>query len=946
MSKPYTILAELKRKSPRGYWADRILAEIEYALMLSKTHGGQYDRVVTTALDSLANGLAERRVIDETLVRDTESALSPIEAAAKSLNVICVAHAHIDMNWMWRFDETVAVTIDTFRTILDLMDEYPEFCFSQSQASVYRIIEEYAPDMLEPIRARVAEGRWEVTASTWVEADKNMPNGESMARHILYTKRYLSKLLGISPKRLQIDFEPDTFGHSANVPEILARGGVKYYYHCRGAQGDNIRRWKAPSGNQVIVYREPQWYNAEISPDMALHVPEFCSKYGLDTALKVYGVGDHGGGPTRRDLNRLIDMDTWPIYPHIKFGTLHQFFALLDPIADRLPEVNEELNCIFTGCYTSQSRIKAANRRAESTLVEAESFSALGSTLRLCNHRQEALAKGWRDTLFNQFHDIITGSGTIDTREYALGLFQETMATAGTVRSQALRAIASHVEMPPREQAQPAQVQCKSRNNIESTSEGAGVGFGVDRLVVSQVSRDQGNNRYFVVFNASDHAREEVVEFVIWDWDVTPGHIEVIGPDGTVVQHQLLDASPIHYWGHSYRRLLVAVSVPAFGYSAYRVTESDEVQPTEAPWPDQLVERPHEYILENELVKAVLDPQACSLLSLVDKKTGEDLVPEEQRSGVFQFVIEDDSRGMTAWRVGRHMTTKSLIEGIRVTESHLSPSALRQYVRYEVPFSSSNLQVEVSLDKGSSRIDYSVTCDWREIGEQGKGIPSLRFLAPVSYPCNVYRYDVPFGAIDRIPLNMDVPANSVAAAVRSDPNLPSVALVSDSKYGYRGYSQSLSVSLIRSSFNPDPYPEIGVHKFRLGLVVAPLRSNKQLIDIGVDYNRPMSVVSVRPGDNSLPATGSLLEVDSSAVAVSSVKVPEDCADSDSIVVRLYETQGTSAKVPLTFKRSVASASLVDITEQDSEALVHPTDSKTIVVEVRPYSVTAVKVDFE
>jgi len=134
-----------------------------------------------------------------------EEALLPMSAAVKSYTLHCVAHAHIDMNWMWGFPETAAVTMDTFRTMLDLMKEYPQFTFSHSQASTYRIVEKHDPEMLAEIKARVKEGRWEVTASTWVEADKNMPNGESLARHALYTKRYLSDLLGVDPDDLSLD---------------------------------------------------------------------------------------------------------------------------------------------------------------------------------------------------------------------------------------------------------------------------------------------------------------------------------------------------------------------------------------------------------------------------------------------------------------------------------------------------------------------------------------------------------------------------------------------------------------------------------------------------------------------------------------------------------------------------------------------------------------------
>ena len=121
---------------------------------------------------------------------------------------------------MWPWHETVAVTLETFRTMLKLLEEYPQFTFSQSQASVYRIVEEFEPEMLEKIKKYVHEGRWEVTASTWVEADKNMPNLESMAHHLLMTKEYLSRLLEIDPATLNLDYEPDTFGHTYLLPLI------------------------------------------------------------------------------------------------------------------------------------------------------------------------------------------------------------------------------------------------------------------------------------------------------------------------------------------------------------------------------------------------------------------------------------------------------------------------------------------------------------------------------------------------------------------------------------------------------------------------------------------------------------------------------------------------------------------------------------------------------
>ena len=162
------------------------------------------------------------------------------------------------MNWMWGFHETVGTTIDTFRTMLQIMKEYPQFRFSQSQASVYRILERFAPEMLEEVRQRVREGRWEVTASTWVENDKNLPSGESLLRQYLLAKRYLCGLFDLRPEDLALDFEPDTFGHSAYVPEVAASAGVKYYYHCRGRETHElISRWRPPPGRSCCCIPSP-----------------------------------------------------------------------------------------------------------------------------------------------------------------------------------------------------------------------------------------------------------------------------------------------------------------------------------------------------------------------------------------------------------------------------------------------------------------------------------------------------------------------------------------------------------------------------------------------------------------------------------------------------------------------------------------------------------------
>ena len=203
---------------------ERILSETHFGLQLSRRHGGMYDSQLDSALNILEACMDAEGVLTKSACMEAEGALLPLSAAAKEYEVIYASHAHIDMNWMWGWQETVAVTLSTFRTMLNLMKEYPEFTFSQSQASVYKIVEEFDPDMMKEIQARIREGRWEVTANAWVETDKNMPDTESLLRHIRVTRDYLKDVWGV--EKVEVDFSPDTFGHSRFVPEINTFGSI------------------------------------------------------------------------------------------------------------------------------------------------------------------------------------------------------------------------------------------------------------------------------------------------------------------------------------------------------------------------------------------------------------------------------------------------------------------------------------------------------------------------------------------------------------------------------------------------------------------------------------------------------------------------------------------------------------------------------------------------
>ena len=346
-----------------------------------------------------------------------------------------------------------------------------------------------------------------------------MISAESMARHLLYTKTYLSRLLDITPESLQVDFEPDTFGHPLGVPEVLSHAGVKYMYHCRGAENLELYRFRAKSGAEVIAYLDVDWYNRPINYAMAAFLPGFCKRNHVSGGLHVYGVGDHGGGPTRADIEKVLTMQSWPLMATIRFGRFDEYFRSVEESREHFPVIDRELNFVFTGCYTSQSRIKRANRLGEDRLYDAEALQAMATLAGAQPEATVPMDKAWQNVLFNHFHDILPGSGVRDTREYALGLFQETESYATGSMNRTMQSIAEAVD---------TTALGLPQNLQGSAAVGAGAGHGVVQGAklehkgftqyanVSDISRGGGDVRAFVLYNTTSYPRKERVQLTLW----------------------------------------------------------------------------------------------------------------------------------------------------------------------------------------------------------------------------------------------------------------------------------------------------------------------------------------------------------------------------------------------------------------------------------------------
>lgn len=361
---------------------------------------------------------------------------------AKDFTTYIVGHAHIDMNWLWLWPETIDVCKNTFTSVVNLMNEFPEFNYEQSQPATYSVMQEKYPELFARIKDAVKRGQWDPIGTTWVEGDLNMSSGESIVRSILYGKRYIKKQFGVESR---ICWEPDTFGHPWTVPQILKKSGIDYYYFMRCAQTAPLFWWESPDGSRVLGYSTTNYSGNIISDGNLGGAVEFANATSSRDFMRTYGVGDHGGGPSRDMIRSARDLQTREEYPAVKFSTATDYFNLAAKTGEKYPIWNTEMNSIFEGCYTTHADIKRWNRECESLLPTAESFAVCAAKGGQ-PYSSSDFERSWRKTCFNQFHDILCGSAIHGSYDYSRQLYNEIITQGKSLLNQSLDKLTSQID--------------------------------------------------------------------------------------------------------------------------------------------------------------------------------------------------------------------------------------------------------------------------------------------------------------------------------------------------------------------------------------------------------------------------------------------------------------------------------------------------------------------
>ncbi|RIX30828.1 alpha-mannosidase [Amnibacterium setariae] len=800
--------------------------------------------------------------------RDVPAAPRP--AASPDRVVHLVGNAHLDVVWLWPWQEGYQEARATFRSVLDRMDEYPDFVFTCDQVVLLSWVEEQDPALFERIRARVAEGRWVNTGGWWVEPDCNIPTGESFVRQGLFGQRFLRSRFG---RAATVGMNVDPFGHAATLPQVLAGQGMDAYCFLRPMAHElplpsPLFRWRAPDGTAVLAFRIPFEYQSS-RETVDRHIEKSLAERGerLPETMVFFGVGNHGGGPTIRQIETVHRFDRMGTFGALPLSDPERYFARVRALDPELPVVDGELQHHAPGCYSAHSGVKRWQRRAQTALLVAERWAAVAGVVLGDAVPREDLERAWKQVLFNQAHDILPGSAIEAAFEDARDQLGEAVSIAKRITAKAQNRLAATVDVPLDPATQPVLVFNPHPWPVEATVElqlGAGLEVDPQRVTTGAGERVPSQT---VPPQASVGRR----------------------PGGSVAFRAALPPLGVA------RYALHAATGAAFAAGAVaNQAEGPAASPVPAPAapPTMLTRSGGRVVLEHDLLRVELDEGTGWLTGLLDKRTGVDLVAGAR--GPHLQVCEDptDTWGHRvvsyAWPGAEMPVTRVLVR---------EDGPLRARVRVEHAWHRSTLSEDFLLTAGDDALEVRVELDWHEPAHL------LKWRVPVALDDPRGRVEIPFGSIERRVDGGEEPGQSWIDLSRVDAGL---AVLNDAKHGYdlspatEEASPSIGITAVRSpvfawhdptELDPEgvrSHQDLGLQRFTVRLVPhGP-------IDVP-DLHRRAAELTMRPRamlegfhDGVLGDRTSWVEAGPAAVQVTAVKTAED---GDDLVVRAVETSG-------------------------------------------------------
>ncbi|MFP5207736.1 MAG: alpha-mannosidase [Acidobacteriota bacterium] len=830
-------------------------------------------------------------------------------------------NSHIDSAWLWPWTETVDIVRRTFGTALQLMNEYPTYTYTQSAMQYNAWIAEKYPEMNEEIKKRIQEGRWEVVGGMWVEPDLNMPGGESQVRQLLIGERTLQQLYGVTTR---VGWNPDSFGYNWQLPQIYKKSGLDYFVTQKMAFNETnplpfkLFWWEAPDGSKVLAYFPHSYSNDNLSPIRLSNdlVMARTQSPGMTDMMDLYGVGDHGGGPTRAVLNQGLHwMEPGKVVPRMQFGTAQQYFstvekeiALASPVWNyrimaaghpplpvpppgeiSIPTWKDELYFEHhRGTYTTQTNQKRNMRESEEWMLNAEKYSSL-AWLEGRSYPATELNDAWKKVLFNQFHDLAAGSGIGIIYKDAQRDFDQAHWATNEISAKALSAIQARI----------------------------------DTRAAGAVP--------ILVFNPLGWKRSGLVKITAEMPTPSADGVSVLDPSGRVLPSKILSNDPHTAIYH----LLVQVNdVPSLGYVVLHVV------PGRRPFPSDL--KVSGLTLENSHLRVTIDSTSGCITSIFDKADHFEALAPSACGNQLQ-VFKDTPLTDDAWNIDPgtldHYTPLMQADSVKLVES----DPLRAVIRVMRTWDQSRFVQDIVLYDNSNQVQVINDIDWHETHIL------LKSAFPLAASSNMATYEIPYGTIQR-PTTRN---NSWEQAKFEVPALRwadlgdgqnGFSLLNNSKYGYDCKDNVLRLTLLRSPVSPDPNADRGHQHFSFAVYPHP-GDWKQALTIrhGYDYNYQLLAMQVDLHTGALPLEHSFVSLNNQHVVLTAFKKAEGA---NALILRFYEWAGANGSVQIRVPPGASSASMTNLMEKPEGAPLPIVHGDEVTVPVRPYAINTLRFNYD
>ena len=876
-----------------------------------------------SALDAAASpDAAARAQAQEKFDASLRAAHQKLEALKPLLQTATfhlTGNSHIDAAWLWPWTETVDVVKRTFGTALQLMYEYPQYTYTQSAAAYNEWMAQKYPDLNAEIAQRIKEGRWEIVGGMWVEPDLNMPDGESLVRQLLVGKRWYQQAYGVD---VRIGWNPDSFGYTWQLPQIYKKSGVDYFVTQKMTWNDTNQLpfklfwWESPDGSKVLAYFPHDYANNNLNPvrlsdDLATARTRAT---GMTEMMDLYGIGDHGGGPTRAILDEGFHWadrgaDGGHVMPKFEFGIAQPFFSDIEKkIAPDSPEWNyqsiakgytapppvpgkvdiptwkSELYFEYhRGVMTTQANHKRNMRESSIETLNAEKWASL-AWLDGDKYPAGELTEDWKKVLFNQFHDLAAGSGIGIIYKDAQKDYDVVRWSTNEISSDALQTVNERVNT-------------------------AGSGIPV------------------IVYNPLGWERSGEVSV----------HVQGSKPIEAATGAQVVETSTDPKTGVSNVRLHV-LHVPALGYKVVWLGAGNKAAPSKES--DVAAKESGDSIsLESKTLRVTVDKQSGCVTSISDLRSGYETLAKGACGNQLQF-FKDTPKDYDAWNID-----PGTLDVAPTTIDHADSVELLKTaepgIRVTRHWQNSKFVQTFSLSADGDMVSVDNDIDWHETHIL------LKAAFPVSATSPFATYEIPYGTIDRATTRdnswekaqFEVPAQQWADLGNGKHGL---SVINESKFGYDAVGNLLRLTLLRSPTWPDPDADRGHHHFHYALYPhAGTWKDAITIRHGFEYNYPLTAVVTTAHPGSLPAEHSFASVAPENIVLTAVKKAEDAKG---LIFRAYEWAGKDSTVEFHVPPGGTSATVTNMMETPEG---NPLEIAGDVVKapIHPYEILTIRVDY-